>query len=124
MEKPKENEITTNNINAGTYILEPRVLDFIPGGENYSFEYALFPDLLKRNETFYAHVPPRTYWIDIGTPDRYLVAHQDLLANRVQRIHIKGNVAGTCRSATLPRSMNSDHRRVSDKPGAQISIRT
>lgn len=121
LEKPKENEITTNNINAGTYILEPKVLDFIPSGENYSFEYALFPDLLKRNETFYAHVPPRTYWIDIGTPDRYLVAHQDLLANRVQRIHIKER-RGTFDAATVAEidelSIIGDDCQI--KPGAQI----
>src|SRR5690348_15863500 len=63
LEKPKVDEITTNNINAGTYILELKVLDFLPACENYSFEYGLFPDLLKRNEPFYAHIPPRTYWI-------------------------------------------------------------
>ncbi len=89
LEKPKAEEITCNTINAGTYILEPKALDFIPAGENYSFEYGLFPDLLARAEPFFAHVPPRTYWIDIGTPERYLQAHQDLLANRVARIHIK-----------------------------------
>ena len=57
LEKPKADEITCNTINAGTYILEPKVLDFIPAGENHSFEYGLFPELLKRNETFFAHVP-------------------------------------------------------------------
>jgi NDP-sugar pyrophosphorylase family protein len=89
LEKPKPDEITCNTINAGTYILEPKVLDFLPAGENYSFEYGLFPDLLKREEPFYAHIPPRTYWIDIGTPERYLQVHADLLANRVGRIHVK-----------------------------------
>src|SRR6476469_8940902 len=89
LEKPKAEEITCNTINAGTYILEPRVLDLIPSGENHSFEYGLFPELLKRNEAFFAHIPARTYWIDIGTPERYLRVHQDLLANRVARIHIK-----------------------------------
>src|SRR6266540_3110975 len=89
LEKPKADEITCNTINAGTYILEPRVLDLIPPGESHSFEYGLFPELLKRAETFFAHVPARTYWIDIGTPERYLRVHQDLLANRVGRIHLK-----------------------------------
>ncbi len=121
LEKPKEDEITCNNINAGTYILEPRVLDFIPAGENYSFEYALFPDLLKRNEAFYAHIPPRTYWIDIGTPERYLQAHQDLLANRVGRIHIKER-RGSFDAATIAEidelSIIGDDCQI--KPGAQI----
>src|SRR5918999_2659625 len=48
LEKPKPDEITCNTINAGIYILEPKVLDYLPAGENYSFEYGLFPDLLKR----------------------------------------------------------------------------
>ena len=75
LEKPKADEITCNTINAGTYVLEPKVLDYLPAGENYSFEYGLFPDLLKRGEAFYAHIPVRTYWIDIGTPERYLQVH-------------------------------------------------
>ena len=121
LEKPKEDEITCSTINAGTYILEPRVLDFIPAGENYSFEYGLFPDLLKRKEAFYAHVPPRTYWIDIGTPERYLQAHQDLLANRVGRIHIKER-RGSFDSATVAEidefSIIGDDCQI--KPGARI----
>ena len=88
-EKPKtEAEITTNNINAGTYILEPHILDYIPGHESYSFEYQLFPALLANREKFYAHIPKRCYWLDIGTPERYLQAHDDLLADRVTRIHL------------------------------------
>jgi NDP-sugar pyrophosphorylase family protein len=90
-EKPKtEAEITTNNINAGTYILEPKVLDFIPDGESYSFEYQLFPSLLEAGETFFAHIPKRCYWIDIGTPERYRQAHDDLQAGRVTRFHLNG----------------------------------
>src|SRR3989441_6147240 len=121
LEKPKANEITTNNINAGTYVLEPRVLDLVPKGENYSFEYGLFPKLLENGEPFFAHVPQRTYWMDIGTPDRYLQAHLDLLANRVTRIHIK-NRRGTFDSATHAEidelSMIADECTI--KPGAQI----
>src|SRR2546421_9265805 len=90
LEKPKADETTCKNINAGTYVLEPHVLDLIPRGESHSFEYGLFPKLLENGEPFFAHVPPRTYWMDIGTPVRSLQAHNDLLANRVTRIHIKG----------------------------------
>src|SRR3979411_2179770 len=42
LEKPKADEITCNNINAGTYILEPKVLDLIPAGENHSLDYGFF----------------------------------------------------------------------------------
>ena len=88
LEKPKADEISVNTINAGTYVLDPRVLDYIPAGENYSFEYGLFPDLLRREESFYAYVPKDAYWIDIGTPARYLQVHQDLLAGRVRGVHV------------------------------------
>jgi NDP-sugar pyrophosphorylase family protein len=90
LEKPKPEEISVNTINAGTYILEPRVLDFIPPGENYSFEYQLFPDLLARREPFYAHIPANAYWIDIGTTARYLQVHHDLLAGRVAHVDLAG----------------------------------
>lgn len=121
LEKPKADEITCNTINAGTYILEPKILDFIPAGENHSFEYGLFPELLKRKEAFYAHVPSRTYWIDIGTPERYWRVHQDLLGNRVGRIHLKER-RGDFDSATAAeideRSLIGDDCQI--KPGAQI----
>ena len=121
LEKPKAAEITCNTINAGTYILEPKVLDYLPAGENYSFEYGLFPDLLRRKEAFYAHIPTRTYWIDIGTPERYLQVHADLLANRVTRIHIKER-RGQFDSATVAEiddvSIVGDECQI--KPGAQI----
>ena len=89
LEKPKPEETTCRNINAGAYVLEPSVLDLIPKGENHSFEYDLFPKLLEKGEPFFAHTPQRAYWMDIGTPARYLQAHHDLLANRVTRIHMK-----------------------------------
>ena len=121
VEKPEEDKITCNTINAGTYILQPSVLDMIPAGENHSFEYGLFPELLKRKEAFFAHIPPRTYWIDIGTPARYLQAHHDLLNNRVGRIHIKDR-KGDFDSATAAEideiSMIGDDCQI--KPGAQI----
>jgi mannose-1-phosphate guanylyltransferase len=121
LEKPKADEITCNTINAGTYVLEPKALDFVPEGESYSFEYGLFPDLLKRGEAFYAHIPARTYWIDIGTPVRYLQAHQDLIGNRVGRIHIKER-RGDFEAATVAEidenSIIGDDCQI--KPGAQI----
>ena len=88
LEKPSPEEIERlqiNTINAGTYILEPKVLDFIPAGENYSFEYGLFPDLLKREEPFFAYVSGNeTYWLDIGTPQRYTQAHRDFAEGRIK----------------------------------------
>ncbi|MCA1592241.1 MAG: NDP-sugar synthase [Acidobacteria bacterium] len=121
LEKPKADQISVNTINAGTYVLDPRVLDFIPAGENYSFEYGLFPDLLRRGESFFAHVPRDTYWIDIGTPTRYLQVHHDLLAGRVRGVEIGGR-RGEFDAATAAEI--DDLSLVADgctiKPGAQV----
>jgi NDP-sugar pyrophosphorylase family protein len=121
LEKPKAEEITVNTINAGTYVLNPNVLDYIPDGENHSFEYGLFPTLLERGENFYAHIPQRTYWMDIGTPERYLQVHDDLLNNRVARIHIKKR-QGDFDAATIAEiddiSIIGDDCTI--KPGAKI----
>jgi NDP-sugar pyrophosphorylase family protein len=121
LEKPKPEDTTCRNINAGAYVLEPSVLDLIPKDEAHSFEYGLFPKLLENGEAFFAHIPQRTYWMDIGTPARYLQAHQDLLANRVSRIHIKerrGKFDSATHSEIDELSMIADECTI--KPGAQI----
>ena len=83
LEKPSYDEITCDTINAGIYILEPETLAHIPAGENYSFERGLFPTFLREKIPFYAYVH-RGYWIDIGTPEKYLKAHQDLLSGEAK----------------------------------------
>ena len=121
IEKPAPGEATTNYINAGTYVLEPRVLDLIPAGENYSFEYQLFPALLMRKEAFYAHVPGGAYWIDIGTPARYLQVHHDLLAGRAGDVKLdarRGDFDAATAAEIDERSVIADGCTV--KPGAQV----
>jgi mannose-1-phosphate guanylyltransferase len=83
LEKPKPQEVTCDTINAGIYVLEPSVLNYVPEGEPFMFEYGVFPSLLEKREGFYAHVH-RGYWIDIGTPASYLMANMDVLAGRVR----------------------------------------
>jgi mannose-1-phosphate guanylyltransferase len=78
IEKPPPGTAPTDLINAGIYIMEPRVLGLIPEGEVWSAERALFPDLVAAGRrVFAAH--PRAYWMDIGTPDKYLAANLDAL---------------------------------------------
>lgn len=91
LEKPNPEEIkrlNLNTINAGIYVLEPNILDLIPRGEKYSFEYQLFPHLLQRKEKFHAFIAEDIYWLDIGTPERYLQAHSDLMGGRVKNFLI------------------------------------
>lgn len=96
-EKPKPEELaelTTNTINAGIYVLEPEVLDLIPAGENYSFEYSVFPDLLTKNKAFYAYVLKGEYWRDIGNPESYLEGHHDFLSGKIRGFELEKSVNG------------------------------
>jgi len=80
IEKPSRVEAPTNLINAGTYVLEPTVLDRIPGDRRVSIERETFP-LLVADRQLYA-LGTEAYWLDAGTPDTYLRAHLDLLLGR------------------------------------------
>ncbi len=84
LEKPKKEEITTNMINAGTYILEPEVMSRIPALQEYSFERQLFPGMLAAGEPVFAF-PSSGYWIDIGNPEKYMRLNFDLLAGKSGR---------------------------------------
>ena len=81
LEKPRPEEVTTNMINAGAYILEPEVLNSIPAGTEYSFERQLFPVLLAHREPVYAYAYAG-YWIDIGSPEKYCQINHDLLSGK------------------------------------------
>jgi NDP-sugar pyrophosphorylase family protein len=78
LEKPGEDEITCNTINAGIYVLEPDTFDRIPKDTAWSIERSYFPSLIERGETFVAYVYDG-YWIDIGTPAKYLQVHRDIM---------------------------------------------
>jgi mannose-1-phosphate guanylyltransferase len=70
----------TNRINAGAYVLERSVVDRIPAGRAVSFERDVFPALV--DDGLYGY-HAEGYWIDIGTPERYLDSTWDLLSGRV-----------------------------------------
>jgi mannose-1-phosphate guanylyltransferase len=81
LEKPGRHEATTDMINAGIYILEPDILNHIAGNTFSMFERDVFPPLVGKGEGIYAY-PFHDYWIDMGTPDKYLKLQHDLLARR------------------------------------------
>jgi mannose-1-phosphate guanylyltransferase len=70
----------TNRINAGAYVLEREVVERVPPGRAVSIEREIFPELVGNG--LYGYLSDG-YWIDIGTPERYLEATHDLLAGRV-----------------------------------------
>ena len=81
LEKPNPDEITCNTINAGIYILEPETFDRIPKDTPWSIERSFFPSLIERGETFVGYVYSG-YWIDIGTPNKYIQVHRDIMDGR------------------------------------------
>ncbi|MFH1651949.1 MAG: NDP-sugar synthase, partial [Chloroflexota bacterium] len=90
VEKPPREEVTTNMINAGIYLLEPEVLGDVPAGEKCMFENWVFPRLLERGEAMLSY-PSGAYWIDIGTPEKYLQANHDLLREWGEEVRFQGN---------------------------------
>ena len=65
VEKPAPDQIDTNNISAGAYVLERSVLDLLQRGERASIERDVFPRLVGHG--LFGHVGSG-YWMDIGTP--------------------------------------------------------
>jgi mannose-1-phosphate guanylyltransferase len=84
VEKPPPDTAPTDWINAGTYVLEPAILDRIPPGLRVSIERDTFLRVLEQRGRLYA-MASDAYWIDVGTPAQYLQVHADLLAGRLGR---------------------------------------
>lgn len=81
VEKPLPEEAPSNWVNAGLWLFEPDALDFIP--EGYSMvERQLFPELLERGKRVTGY-RSEAYWMDLGTPHRYMLAHRHWVQERV-----------------------------------------
>jgi len=76
LEKPSPDQIDTNLVNAGAYVLHRDVLADVPRGEHVSIEREVFPTLV--GDGLYGY-EASGYWLDIGTPERYLQATYDIL---------------------------------------------
>jgi glucose-1-phosphate thymidylyltransferase long form len=88
-EKPSWEQVTTNTINAGIYIVDPSIFKLVPAGKEFSFERHLYPMLLEKGEKIFGYVTD-AYWMDIGDPVKYLKAHHDILSGDVMAV-IPGN---------------------------------
>ncbi|MEA2195156.1 MAG: mannose-phosphate guanylyltransferase [Solirubrobacteraceae bacterium] len=83
LEKPSADTVLdTNLISAGAYVLERSVLDLIVPDRNVSIEREIWPALV--DEGLYGFVDAAAYWIDVGTPERYLQATFDILEGYVR----------------------------------------
>jgi mannose-1-phosphate guanylyltransferase len=103
IEKPPPGTETTNWINAGGYILEPEILEYIPQGQHYMFEKGLFPALLEAKEPVFGYRYPG-YWLDMGTPEKYFQLNIDFLRAKVSD------------------PLNNDHQKDSIHCGINVTI--
>lgn len=84
VEKPAPGTAPSNEINGGTYVLEPSVLQRIPAGQKTSIERVTFPAVVADGRLF--AMATDDYWLDAGNPALYLQANLDLI-NGTRRNH-------------------------------------
>jgi len=81
IEKPTKEQAPTNLINAGVYILDPKIFDYIPKGKQCSIEHEIFPTLVKEHKLF-GHMIDGL-WKDIGNSEEYLLTNRVILDKMV-----------------------------------------
>ena len=81
VEKPGADKIETNLISAGAYVLEREILELVPPERNVSIEREVWPLLI--GDGLYGF-PSESYWLDIGTPGRYLQGTFDIIEGNVE----------------------------------------
>ena len=78
VEKPEKGKEPSNLINAGIYVLDPKIFDYIPEGRAVSIEREVFPVLANERNLFGFEF--HGLWTDMGVPDDYLKANQIILS--------------------------------------------
>ena len=88
IEKPAKDKAPSNLINAGVYVLSPKVFDYIPAGRAVSIEREIFPKLAEEGK-LYGHFV-NGLWMDIGKPEEYLETNKIILDSQAKTIKQKG----------------------------------
>jgi NDP-sugar pyrophosphorylase family protein len=93
-EKPPPEEVFSNLINTGLYVLEPEVLKLIPGDRPFDFSRDLFPLLLAQGSPLYGK-PVDGYWKDIGRPSDLITANLTMVDREGGASDLQGATEGT-----------------------------
>ncbi|MEA3314240.1 MAG: sugar phosphate nucleotidyltransferase [Campylobacterota bacterium] len=88
LEKPSWGEVFSDTINTGIYLIEPKILDYIPHGKNFDFAKDLFPTLMRDNIPLWG-CSIDGYWRDVGNPQSYREVYQDIFKGEIE-LPIKG----------------------------------
>ena len=103
VEKPSPDEAPSRWVNAGTYVLEPSILDRIEAGRRVSIEREVFPALVAEGSL--RALCSASYWLDTGTPEAYLTAQSDLIDGTRARMDPVSSTAVVATDAEVKRSV-------------------
>lgn len=78
-EKPDWEDVVTDLVNTGIYVLSPAVFGLIPEGRACDFGKELFPNMLRQGRALYA-IEAEGYWCDVGSPEAYRKCCMDFLS--------------------------------------------
>jgi len=112
VEKPRPEEAPSNLINAGAYLLEPEVLDYIEIGRLVSMEKEIFPRVIEDGKIFLGF-RIKDYWMDIGRISSYLEIHKFLLKKKKLKnvigegCDVKGKLSESCLGKNVKVGKNS-----------------
>jgi mannose-1-phosphate guanylyltransferase len=87
VEKPPKDKAPSNLINAGIYVLSPKIFDYIPSGRAVSMEREVFPKLAEEGKLYGQYT--KGIWIDIGKPQEYLQANKTILDHLTKKLKQK-----------------------------------
>jgi NDP-sugar pyrophosphorylase family protein len=90
IEKAPLGKAPSSLINAGVYVLDPKIFDYIPSGRPVSIEHEIFPKLAEEGKLFGYEF--KEIWIDIGKPEDYLKANRVLLDAEPKKWMLKKGV--------------------------------
>lgn len=83
LEKPALEEVFSDTVNTGIYVLEPEIFSFLEQGVATDFSRDLFPLLMKKNVPLFGY-EAEGYWSDVGNPSTYQKAHFDMLNKKIK----------------------------------------
>jgi mannose-1-phosphate guanylyltransferase len=101
VEKPKAEDAPSDLINAGAYLLEPQVLNYIEPGKLVSMEKQIFPHIIENTGRFFGY-KFQGHWIDVGRISSYISVHKLLLEKQKktfatgEQCSIQGNLRQSC----------------------------
>jgi mannose-1-phosphate guanylyltransferase len=121
VEKPAPGTAPSNLINAGTYVLEPEVLDAIAVGRKVSIEREVFPALVASHRVF--AMATDDYWVDTGTIELFRVANLEAVdGTRPEKCAAVAATASVDSTATVQRSVVGDGARVGASAELEDSV--